>query len=219
MRGTKKYKLKVDGEERSVRISALWRGGKTQAEIGEMEGLTQARVSQLINKLRDEWRQRTAEHVDDKMAMEVANLYAQQQHTIDLFIRSCLPHISIKVPDKDGKRKLTAKEKAAIKKRLVQERNDVYERMKRMDLSDLILCPEAQMGDPNILRNVLDIIKYRCKLFDLEPKSSGEGTNVNITNVNAQQNTGKLPGWEELRKLPLDERLRLLRDTTVGQPK
>jgi hypothetical protein len=90
--------LEVSVEDKKKRIAELYLDGWSQHQIAAEIGVTQGRVSQLVQVIKGEWKARYAEDYDFVVEMGVKRLTEVWQKAKESYLRSCSPRFS-----KDGK--------------------------------------------------------------------------------------------------------------------
>lgn len=192
-------KVKTLQKQRRDLIVNRYREGVNQKEIAKEIGVTQGRVSQILEQCRQEWAAREALVIGEKIAMEIGELYKVRDAAWEAYVKSQQDAVTV-VTKKAPPRKSDDEDD--------EEPVDLRRRVKKAnDQLRVILQEEkrvGQCGDPAYLMIVKDCTLQVLKLLGAFPKEDKTEVN-NIVQVNWAEFSSPIECSEPLTITPADE--------------
>lgn len=192
MAGGNRTSEKIHIISRRSKIAAMLLMGITnQFEIAARLGMEpssgQKTVSRDIMWIRNEWRLQAIQDWGEFVGRELAVVDKLEKEAWEAWERSC---------------KSRKRTRSSVK---LAKRDD-----SQMDETSEQIAHEERDGDPRFLDIVMTCIDKRCKLLQLELKSSKERAAQMGPNKDGKASTDDRPSVEEFKKLPMEERVRIL---------
>jgi len=138
-----------------LRISSLYLSGKTQWEIHEQIGLSQAQVSRDLKALHGEWLKQATGNVAALKARELAKIDALERTYWAAWERSC----------QEARRK-SLRARGTITKSVTDA--DGTTRFVQETPAEQVLTTEDKVGDKRYLEGVQWCIERRCKILGVD---------------------------------------------------
>lgn len=168
--------IKFNKEQRQQRVAELYCQQKTQYEIAEIVGVTQACVCGDLGELRQRWLANSQMNMTERLSKEIATLDNLERIAMDAWLRSCEdaeeitttkspPRLNIKLKDGD-----TLKKKTPAKPTVTSEITKV----------------KGQSGNPAFIAEARQCVEKRCKLLGLLDERA---VNINNNTVAADFST------------------------------
>lgn len=173
--------------------------GDTQYTIGKRFGISQPRVHQLLNEIRQEWKANTLMNQTNWVVEEVEKVRRVEQAAHLAYVKSCLPNIKLENPPA----KMSEKNKREWVEERKRERSDTLNRLKALPLHELLESNESRGGDLRLLETILKCIDRRAKLLGLD---APEKINVETTG------TTQTVTMNEWKTMPVEDRLKYIQD-------
>lgn len=161
-----KRNIRLNKENRQQRVAELYCQQKTQHEIAEIVGVTQACISGDLSEIRERWLQSSQMNMTARLAREIAALDNIERLAMEAYEES-----------KEDAVMITTEKMPVGKKRKNKDGEEVSVGKKVIRITKTSEQRKGQVGNPAFLAEARACVEKRCKLLGLLDERA-----VNINN-------------------------------------